>query len=313
VVRKVPKSQWVIKENEALRIIPEELWVAVHAERRRRSEGKNAAKTGGMNRTPASQKYLFSGHLQCGLCGGSISISDCSGGKARYGCHVHRYHGTCKNAVVIYQHRLEAQLLDKLVASLHAPEHAALIAEEFERQLVAAQKAEALAAQEVLCRRDELLEERALLTKKVANLTDAIALHGISGALSSQLSQAEKRLDVVTGLLKPKANAETVSTSPAQIRDFLARQMAKLAEVLTGDPIRAKQEISRRINQLVLTPESRDGRNVFVVTGDLRLFATAEEEEVMPINSGVGIVEHYKLANISLDGLVLEPKLPKAA
>lgn len=44
----------------------------------------------------------------------------------------------------------------------------------------------------------------------VANLADAIALHCISGALSSQLSQAEKRLDVVTGLLKPKANTETV-------------------------------------------------------------------------------------------------------
>jgi hypothetical protein len=101
--------------------------------------------------------------------------------------------------------------------------------------------------------------------------------------LSAQLGHAETRINTIDEMLKPKAKAQSASISPEQIREFLMRKMEQLVEVLLGDPERAKQELSKRIDKLVLTPELRDGRNVFTVTGDLRLFA---DDDVMPLNSG---------------------------
>jgi hypothetical protein len=46
------------------------------------------------------------------------------------------------------------------------------------------------------------------------------------------------------------------------------------------------------------------------VSGDLKLFA---EDDVMPFNTGKGIVGHYTFAKISLDGFALDPKLGLAA
>ncbi len=72
------------------------------------------------------------------------------------------------------------------------------------------------------------------------------------------------------------------SVSREQIKEFLSRRAEQLVEVFLGDPKRAKQEIFKRVNKLVLTPESRNGRDVFVVTGDLVLFA---DDDVIPLNS----------------------------
>ena len=309
-VRKVPPSEWITKDMPNLRIISEELWEAAHAQNRRKNQKTSSARNGGMYRTVASRTYLFSGCLQCGLCGASMVIVGKSGAYALYGCPYNRYRNVCKNNLKIRQRRVEDQLIEKLAASLRSPDCANLIAEEFERQLAAAQEAEASARDEAEGKRDELLRERASLSKKAANLADAIGEHGLSPVLSTQLSHAESRIAAIDHLLTAKPRYERVSTSQEQIREFLSRRMGQLAEVLLGDPEIAKQEISKRIDKLVLTPGSRDGRDVFVVTGDLRLFA---DDDVMPFNSGEGTVGHYMPGGISLNGFVLDPQLAKAA
>ena len=52
--------------------------------------------------------------------------------------------------------------------------------------------------------------------------------------------------------------------------------------------------------------EVRDGKDVYVVKGDVRLFTA--DDDVMLTNSGTTIGEHYTKLRISLDGLVLLPK-----
>jgi site-specific DNA recombinase len=235
-VRKVPPSEWITKDNEKLRIISDELWAAVRAQNQSKNQKTSSATNGGMNRTTASRTYLFSGCLQCGQCKASMVITGGTAPNSYYGCPYHRFRGSCKNNLKIRQLRLEGQLLGKLVVSLRVPEHAELIAQEFERQLKAAQNAEASAKTEAEGKRDELLRERATLSKKAANLGDAIGEHGRSVTLSAQLSQAEKRIELIDGLLKPKAKSERPSASPEQIREFLARRMGQLVEVLLGIP-----------------------------------------------------------------------------
>jgi DNA invertase Pin-like site-specific DNA recombinase len=312
VVRKVLPSEWIVKENENLRIVSEELWEAVRSQNQRKNQKTSSAKEGGMNRTAASRTYIFSGCLECGICKASIVVVGRKGDEPVYGCPYQRFRGVCKNDLRITKDRLEQQLLGRIVASLRAPEYVELIATEFDRQLEAAQKAAQCAAEELTGKVDELRRERAGLVKRSGNLADAIALHGLSNALSSQLSEAEKRIEVIDRWLKPQPKSDPVAFAPEKVREFLARKMAQLVQVLAGDPELAKQEIASRIDKLILTPDVRDGLRVFAVTGDVRLFGV-DDDDVMPCNSQEGIVGHYMPATICLDGFVLDPKLLKAA
>jgi hypothetical protein len=185
----------------------------------------------------------------------------------------HRYRGVCENDLRITKKRLEQQLLGRIATSLRAPEYVEVIAEGFERQLKAAHELAQGAAQELTGKVDELRRERTALVKRAANLADAIGLHGPSNALSAQLSEAERRIEVIDRLLKPQPKSDPVAFAPEVIREFLTRKMAQLVDVLASEPQLAKQEIASRIDKLVLTPEVRDGRRVFAVTGDINLFS----------------------------------------
>jgi hypothetical protein len=99
----------------------------------------------------------------------------------------------------------------------------------------------------------------------------------------AQLGHAETRINTIDELLKPKAKAQSALIPRNRSWSFLSGRRSSWSRFCFGDPERAKQELSKRIDKLVLTPELRDGRNVFTVTGDLRLFA---DDDVMPLNSG---------------------------
>jgi site-specific DNA recombinase len=112
-VRRIEVPEW--------RIIPEPLWLAVEA--RRRETGAAFHKSGGASFNKRGRTYLFSGNLVCGECGGSIVV--CAGGGKRgyvkYGCHRHKHNGTCTNALMIRQDRLEVQLLDAIQQRILSP------------------------------------------------------------------------------------------------------------------------------------------------------------------------------------------------
>src|SRR5215831_14660415 len=106
--------EWVITPAPHLRIISDELFGAVE---RRFETTKKLWGIGscGLARGQQKQVYLFSGLLQCGECGGSITLV---GGRARtsrseYGCSLHAQRGetVCKNGSRIQRQQLEKSLL----------------------------------------------------------------------------------------------------------------------------------------------------------------------------------------------------------
>ena len=111
-----PKEEWERVAVPKLRIVPEDLWLAVQERIKQINANVNAARLGGMNRTAASRSYLFSGLLVCGECTSRLVIISGRGkrGYVKYGCPSHRYRGVCDNAVTIRQDRLEQQLLAAL-------------------------------------------------------------------------------------------------------------------------------------------------------------------------------------------------------
>ena len=72
-----PESEWLTVEAPALRIVPEDLWRAAH-ERIDRTRQAYLRTTGGKlygrPETGVESKYLLSGFLVCGACGGGMHV-----------------------------------------------------------------------------------------------------------------------------------------------------------------------------------------------------------------------------------------------
>jgi hypothetical protein len=60
-------AEWTRVEVPKLSIIPDELWEKVQAVNQQGHDKYFATRLGGMNRTAASRKYLFSGIMVCGF------------------------------------------------------------------------------------------------------------------------------------------------------------------------------------------------------------------------------------------------------
>ncbi|MEG9438414.1 recombinase family protein [Edaphobacter sp. HDX4] len=81
----LPQSEWRIGErNLDLQIVPDDLFERVQEMRKHKSGDIGVQQLGGMTRTEASRKYLFSGLLRCGLCGGKLNVRTTK--PTRYGC-----------------------------------------------------------------------------------------------------------------------------------------------------------------------------------------------------------------------------------
>jgi site-specific DNA recombinase len=113
----LPKSEWrIAKRNLDLQIVPDDLFYGVQEQRKLKSSNIGVKRLGGMTRTEASRKYLFSGLLRCGLCGGRLVIRTSK--PARYGCAEYQERALCTNKRTISQEKLEQQFIRSLSQKL---------------------------------------------------------------------------------------------------------------------------------------------------------------------------------------------------
>ena len=115
VSRPNPRSDWIVQDVPDLRIIDDELWEpgqgtpAAILKRFETKPGPNK-----LNHTHR-RKFLLSGLLSCGACGGSYTVR----GQDRYGCFNHYNRGTCDNKRTIKRQVIEARVIaglkDKLL------------------------------------------------------------------------------------------------------------------------------------------------------------------------------------------------------
>ena len=305
-----PQSEWVRKEVPSLRIIPDDLWERVQQVNRQMKEKIYGRRQGGLNRTPASRTYLFSGVLNCGVCGGKFAvIIGGEASKVRYGCKNHRFRDTCANKTTISRSRLEHQLISALSNNLLDPRLEQERIQEFRKQLDARLSLEAQLAAEGVSNRPKLEAERSELEKKARNLVDAISQHGFSPFLSAQLANAESWLAEIEKLLRAKPAAKLPTFTDEQIRDFLRKECHDFCELLKGDPETARREIQKRIKKLVLTPRETPNGAILEVSGDIDLLRAGDVLHESPLD---GTSQQYVVSRI-LIAVVLDPSLPFAA
>jgi DNA invertase Pin-like site-specific DNA recombinase len=125
VARPNPSDQWERVEVRELRIIDEELWFRAKARQQslRQAMGKasprNKENPEGRHLNEAHRpRFLLSGLLRCGCCGGSYAIV----ARDRYACSTRKQKGTCDNRLTIKREEIEARVLDGLKERLLEPD-----------------------------------------------------------------------------------------------------------------------------------------------------------------------------------------------
>lgn len=118
VARLNPKGSETVIEVPQLRIVDDGLWAAAKCRQQDVSRPLTDLHTTIPLNDLHRPRFLLSGLLSCGVCGGGYTIT----AKDRYGCARRGRQGTCSNSHGIQRLELEKRVLDGLRASLVTPE-----------------------------------------------------------------------------------------------------------------------------------------------------------------------------------------------
>ncbi|WP_245259139.1 recombinase family protein [Salinarimonas rosea] len=252
VSRPNPESAWIVQDVPELRIVDDELWQAAKA---RQEENAADWDTSGLNFWDRKRpRYLFSGLVSCGVCGGGVVNINA----IRVGCANARNKGTCDNRQTMQREKLEAIVLDGLREHLMEPELFALFCEEYTRHMNAL-RIEATSA--LAGYRAQL----AKVTRDIDRLITAI-LDGVGGAqVKDRITSLEARKEELELLLD--AQDEPVALLHPNMALHYRREVARLHAALADEEHRleAVEIIRSLVDRIVLTPASEGKRKSVAV------------------------------------------------
>jgi site-specific DNA recombinase len=271
-----PESEWVVTEAPELRIVSQELWDAaqscLQAQRARTKTLQEALHKNA--RSGRGPKYLLSGLLKCGTCGGNFIIINATD----YGCGTHKDRGPhiCNNSLKVSRQLVEKLLLESVKNDLFTDEAIRLFKVETSR-LLAEQRRKPKDAGIV---RDRLGKIEQQINNLLAAIKDGVRtattkselerLEAEHERLSVSLNADARKLDKV-GHILPRA----VERFRAMVDDFEA--------VTLRDVTRARAQLRRIIGDVPLHP--RNGYLEAELTGNYAGVLRLAEIEVTSRNN----------------------------
>jgi hypothetical protein len=227
--------------------------------------------------------------MRCAICGARITVQSSQRKKngtvyryGRYRCsfHVTKGPAVCSNAMSIPQPVLEARLLAKFQAALSADMLDYLVGatNEMLRQLHGTRP------QEI----QTLAHERREVERQLSNLVEFVAKGDLSSPrLRDEIRAREHRLAELDQQLEGlRAAARPV---PRQIdRAWVEAQIQNLNELLTRDPVGARQQIQKHVEELRVAPAPDLGDRVVRITGQPKLDGLLGGEEAVRLQLVAG-------------------------
>jgi hypothetical protein len=251
----------VAVEVPELAIVSRELWDAVKA--RQAGLDQSAAVKKRLKTEPVAfwskrrPRYLFSGLMRCGVCGGGFSkISE-----AHFGCSTARNKGetVCGNRLTIRRDALEATVMEGLSTRLMDPDLFKVFAQEFaaEWNRLQAEGESSL---------DRVRSEHQRVCRQIDRLIDALADGEPAARLKDKLREFERRrLELQRELETAKAPAPRLHPNVAEV---YRRKVEELHNALRQEDAAPARELVRGlVEAIVLLPE--DGRLKVEVRGEL--------------------------------------------
>ena len=234
-----------------LRIVPQDLWDAVKERQQSRAIKQTKAKAW-ERRKP---RFLFSGLIKCGCCGGGFSTVSLD----RFGCSTSRNKGTsvCINRTTIGRKDMENQILTALSAHLMDPALVKAFAEEYiaERNRLAATRTDDRAVKEKEL--SKVIKDQDVLVNAILAGTPADRIKDRMG----QLEACQKQLE--TDLAAVPVSDATLRIHPKMAdtyHDRIKALIKRLAEPDTNSE--AREEIRSLIEKIVVTPVPTGGKRM---------------------------------------------------
>ncbi len=280
------QADWIIQDVAELRIIDQDLWDRVKAR-----QGALTTKTPKPGEAAfwdrRRPRYLFSGLITCGVCGGGAATWN----RNVIGCVNRRNKGTCDNGLTIKREDLEALVLDGLEKHLMDPEHTRVFCEHYTKtmnRLVAEHNAGLEASRSELERIDRQLDK----------LVEAL-MNGVPAARVKDKMQALEDRKVALEQERDSGKQMPVSLHP-NLSAYYREQIGELRSALQDESKRAQaaEAIRALIDKIELVPTRlEDGTEVLAVDlhGKLAEILTMALKSPKPLKDGDPVVECTKL------------------
>ena len=256
VARLNPAGSETVIEVPHLRIVDDELWAAAKA---RQSEVARPL-TDPHTTTPLNDlhrpRFLLSGLLTCGVCGGGYTIT----AKDRYGCARRGRQGTCSNSRGVQRRELEQRVLDGLRATLLTPDLVAEFVAEYTTEWNRLQREHRAASGQ----RDRRLAD---VKRKIAGIISAIERGIITASTKERLEalEAEK-----LGLEQAPAEPALPAIHP-NLAQLYRDKLARLEQELTDPELaaEAKSVLRSLIKTIKIFPGAKRGEVELELHGEL--------------------------------------------
>lgn len=236
-----PQSEWIITEHEELKIIDDAIWAAAEARtrtirartsQRRQQQGHQAS--GGKG-----PKYLFSGLLRCGCCGGAYIVVD----RYRYGCATNKDRGdaACTNTLKVSRKVVEQVLLAGIKAELLSEAAYKAFEEEARRLLKEAQPDPSEAKRMAARAKAEIDNIMMAIRAGIITPSTKVALEEAEARLQEAERQAEEIQRFQPAQILPRAR---------EIHRSMVEQLERIEDVST-----AREAIRAIVGEIRLIPE----------------------------------------------------------
>ena len=249
-----------------LAILDDEVWNRVQ-DRLEATHQKYAGKTAPLNNSHRA-KYLLSGMVTCGCCGGGYTIV----AKERYGCYKRKTQGKqeCSNSRTITRENLETRVLARLQHGLMTPAFEQQFAAEVERLM-------AQTPEDTTDTRAKIEKEINRIESAIGRLLDRLEDAEASESLIERLKTREAERDALRRALTESADPQPiVLPSRAELELIYQAQVEHLATLLTGsDQIVAANALLKELLHEVTVwgdPEARDGTAIEIRGEASRIF-----------------------------------------
>ena len=268
------ESEWLRLEQPALRIVEETLWRAAHE----RLEGTRGAYLRGTRGRlwgrPASgleSRYLLTGFLACGVCGGSLVVTSRdmkTRRKFAYACSYNRFRGTavCSNGLWAPMEAADREILDALERDLLRPE---IVEAAFAEALEALRPSRDASEQ----RRATLEAEQRRLDGELGRLTEALVAGGDMASLVAAMKTREQRRgDLADELATLTRVRQMGEPALAGLHADLRARLADWQGLLRRQPAQGRQILRKLlVGRLVFTPRVTATERYYEYSGDATL------------------------------------------
>ena len=248
-----PESEWIVREDEDLRIVPAPAMGggagapradAPHLAGWQREAGFSGDQARRQKHFPT---HLLAGSMICGCCGGTIAqVSGKSGGYLRL---PRRYQeSACENQTLVRRTLAERVILEAINQRISDPEQIVLQPVEAEIAKLRADLPDALKLKEA-----ELATEQ----RRMVNFVDFIGEGRGSQALAKALVEAERRVESLTAEVDGlrRSRAKVFRTPPIKWITDRLNSLQEVLECRTAKSARALRTILGPIRMALITPD----------------------------------------------------------